>query len=104
MASHQLLLFALQQDSVPALQPVLFGSAAILAAILVCFFPETRGRKLPETPEEWIRWRRGELDLNRSADKHQDNVKDFSVDVNLGSISNHHCETPEGVNYSITKI
>lgn len=43
----------------PALQPILFGSLGIGLAVIILFFPETRGRNLPETLEDWPSWNRG---------------------------------------------
>lgn len=53
----------------PGLQPILFGSLGISLGIMMLFFPETNGRKLAETPEEWPKWYRGELDTDSCTQK-----------------------------------
>lgn len=50
------LTIALQRDFA-WLQPVLFGSLAFIAGFIVIFFPETKGKVLPETLGEWLYWK-----------------------------------------------
>lgn len=41
----------------PQVQPILFGGMGIIAALIILFFPETKGKVLPETLDEWLLWK-----------------------------------------------